>query len=198
MKTNTNAAKQTAIEHTTAADGLDKLRELLAAQKANHQAIEALQNDLTTTRARMAGALDADTAAALAGEAASIQAKLEAAAVAAQNIEAALRQERTTAQVEGIRCARAAAVQKHGGRYRAAQARILDAVAALRDAVADAEQTLNDAEGEAAPLHAAGVRLFDSLNGLGVRPGSYSVHLARIEAGLDMLREHAATRPRVW
>lgn len=198
MKTNTNAAKQTAIEHTTAADGLDRLRSLLAAQRVNTEAIEALQNDLTTTRARMAGALDADTAAALAGEAASIQAKLEAASVAAANIESALRQERAAAQTEGIRCARAAAVSRHGGRYRAAQGKILNAVAALRDAVADAEQTLADAENEAAPLAAAGVRLFDSLNGLGVRPGSYSVHLARIEAALDMLREHAATRPRVW
>ena len=193
MKTNATTAKQ-----TTTADGLDKLRELLAAQKANHQAIEALQADADRLTAAVQGALSLEAAAALHGELADVQSKITAAAVAAQNIEAALRQERTTAQTEGIRCARAAAVQKHGGRYRAAQARILDSINALRDAVADAESTLADAEGEAAPLHAAGVRLIDSLNGLGVRPGSYSVHLARIESALDMLREHAATRPRVW
>ena len=195
---NANTAKQTITEHTAAADGLDKLRELLTAQRVNTEAIEALQNDLIATRARMAGALDVDTAAALAGEAASIQAKLEAASVAAANIESALRQERAAAQTEGIRCARAAAVSRHGGRYRAAQGKILDAVNALRDAVADAEQTMTDAEGEAAPLHAAGVRLFDSLNGLGVRPGSYSSRLSQIESALAVLVELAGVRPRNW
>lgn len=197
MKTNTNTTKQTIIE-TATPDGLDRLRSLLDAQKTNTAAIQSLQTDADRLAAAVQGALNLEAAAALHGELAETQNKLTAARAVSANIEAALRQERTAAQSEGVRCARAAAVSKHSGRYRAAQARILDAVAALRDAVADAEQTLNDAEGEAAPLHAAGVKMFDSLNGLGVRPGSYSVHLARIESALDMLREHAATRPRVW
>ena len=199
MKTNTTTAKQTiTIEHTTAADGLDKLRELLAAQKANHEAIEALQADADRLTAAVQGALSLEAAAALHGELADVQSKITAATVAAGNIESALKQERTTAQVEGIRCARAAAVSRHGGRYRAAQGKILDAVNALRDAVADAEQTLADAENEAAPLHAAGVKMFDSLNAMGCRPGSYSARLSQIESALAVLVELAGVRPRVW